>query len=215
MNRLNQLKKIYFLLWLALFVVGCNSDTTTGKALDKTKDSLKIKTQGKTDSIQRDYISRIRVVVLGDINGDGKADTAYIYPPKYISPSDPMKGCLHDSCYCRIHFSCNLPDLYPVIGTGEIMARIADLDNNGFSELAFIPEWPTSVWQALSVYGYRNGKWNLFGQGGINLENLDKDDHFFDHRVKRINDKHFQIISDSLGSESGVLLQTTKTFLIK
>jgi hypothetical protein len=166
------------------------------------------------DSVEVDYRNRIQQVGVGDLNGDGKPDTLFVLPPRYTSPSDPLKGCLHDSCYCRIRFSCNLPDLYPVIGTGEMVGNVGDLNGDGYSELAFIPEWPTSVWQSLSVYGYVKGKWMMFGQGSINLQSMDTEDSFFTKRVKRLDAQHFEIISDSLNASTDTLVQTHHTFVI-
>ncbi len=201
--------------FISVLFVACGSGKVQEKTAAVKKDSvLLVKTPIVigTDSVEEDFRKRIVKVPLGDINGDGTPDTATIYPPRFIRPSDQMVGCLHDSCYCRIRFSCNLPDIYPVIGIGETMGPVGDLNHDGFVELAFVPEWMTSVWHLLSVYGIKNGKWILMGTGDINLNKLWEDPDFLIHRVVRVDDRHFKIISDSLSSESDSLLQTSKTF---
>jgi hypothetical protein len=212
------------LLFASVFVLvsivflNCGSGKTPEKTEEVQKDSTLVKKVPiliGTDSVEKDFHKRIVVQPLGDINGDGIEDTATIYPPRYISPSNPELGCLHDSCYCRIRFSCNLPDIYPVIGIGETLATVGDLNHDGFVELAFVPDWMTSVWHVLSVYGIKDGKWKLFGQGDINIEMMDADPDFFRHRVVRIDDRHFKILSDSLSPATDSMLLTHKTFTIK
>jgi hypothetical protein len=201
--------------FFALFFMACGQGKTPVKEVKKDTSVVeKVRIVIGTDSVEEDFRKRIVKVPLGDINGDGKPDTATVYPPRFISPSDPMQGCLHDSSYCRIRFSCNLPDLYPVIGIGEVMASVGDLNHDGFCEIAFVPEWLTSVWQSLSVYSIKDGKWKLMGQGSINLEKLEGDPDFFRHRVVRVDDKHFKIISDSLSADTDSILQNAKVFTL-
>jgi hypothetical protein len=94
------------------------------------------------------------------------------------------------------------------------MAPVGDLNHDGYTELAFVPEWLTSVWHVLSVYGMKDGKWKRMGQGDINLEMLEEDRDFFKHRVIRVDDAHFRIISDSLSAESDSILQKSTLFTI-
>jgi hypothetical protein len=204
-------------IFVSVMLMECGQSTPLKKTTEVKKDTMllkKVRIQIGTDSIENDFRKRIVRQPLGDINGDGIEDTATIYPPRFNHPSDPEQGCLHDSCYCRIRFSCNLPDIYPVIGIGETLEPVGDLNGDGFIELAFVPDWMTSVWHSLSVYGIKDGKWKLRGQGDINIEMMDADPDFFRHRVVRIDDSHFKIISDSFSIQTESIVQTPQVFTI-
>ncbi|MFI5148488.1 MAG: hypothetical protein ACHQRM_02070 [Bacteroidia bacterium] len=137
----------------------------------------------------------VDTILIGDLNKDGIGDTAFLIPPR-IKDMD-CKG----DCICRIRFSCHLPDLDSLTGIGGTIANAGDLDNNGICEIAFVPDWFTSAWHTLSVYGFRNNKWQRFGSVDVYTNYLydEKDYHdYFKKRVKKIKDRRFQLIGDSL-----------------
>jgi hypothetical protein len=209
------MRKTRFILLIAgLLLESCGSEKTSKADNDKLNSANKpMAGLSHKDSVELDFKSRIERIPLGDLNGDGIADTAIVSPPRFISPGNPIDGCQDDSCLCRIHFTCNLPDLTGVFGIGEVIANVGDLDNNGYCEISLVPEWFSSVWQALYVYGFRNGKWQLFGTGTCNLNSLDSDPDFFKNRVKKMDSMHLKIISDSLTEDS--LLPCAKIYTIK
>jgi hypothetical protein len=158
------------------------------------------------DSVMTDFRKRIQVFPMGDLNGDGRPDTAILYPPYFKSPSDPVdEGCLGD-CVCHIKFSCNLPELKGLVGIGGILANVGDLDNNGICEIAFVPDWFTSAWRNLDVYGYKNNKWQRFGTVSVYVDYMEEDPDYrkyFEKRVIKMDTHKFLLIGDSLNLNPG------------
>jgi hypothetical protein len=204
------------LIFILLVFASCGS----GKNADKQHetDSLVLKynpEQQHADSVEADFRQRIQKIPAGDLNHDGYSDTVTVFPPRYIIPGNPLEGCLGDSCFCTVHFSCQLPDIQKVTGTGLYFSNIGDLDQDGIDELAFIPQWPTSVWQALYVYSFRKDKWFLSGEGSVNITELDNDPEFIKKHIKRSDSRHFVILSDSLGADTDSLYRIPRIFTLK
>lgn len=104
-------------------------------------------------------------VLLGDINNDKIADTAFIFTPETIECHNSQGeiqltlGCEKDICYNKIKFSCKLPEIYFDNSVWGRIEKIDDIDNDGVNELIFSPGWFTSCWGRLYIYSYKNGNW--------------------------------------------------------
>jgi hypothetical protein len=201
-------------LFIVLISAGCGGNKTSIAEKPGTPDTLKqIKLSAHDDSVEKDFQSRIQRIAVGDLNGDGVVDTAIVIPPRYNDPADIQQGC-KDSCYCRIRFTNGMPDIASVIGTGETIWPVGDLDGNGFVELGMIPDWPTSVWQRMAVYGFKDKQWKCYAEVSINLNCMYNDSNYFTHRIASIDKTHFRMIQDSLGDNDS-LYQIPKIFILK
>lgn len=125
----------------------------------------------KSDSSQIDeYIdepvaSTINTELLGDLNNDKVADTAFIYTPPTIksvnnkTKSEYYFGCADENCFNKVQFSCAVPDLFVLNSVWGDVANAGDLNNDGMCELIFSPSWFTSSWSSLYVYTLKNNQW--------------------------------------------------------
>jgi hypothetical protein len=204
------------LLFIFLAHTSCGSGKTSDQQHDTLSRILKHSPQQQhADSVEADFRQRIQKIPAGDLNHDGSADTITVFPPRYIIPGNPLEGCVGDTCSCTVRFSCHLPDIQKVTGTGLYFSNIGDLDGDGIDELAFIPQWPTSVWQALYVYSFRMGKWTLQGEGSVNISALDSDPQFIKKHIRSADSRHFVILSDSLGADTDSLFRIPRIFTLK
>ena len=116
---------------------------------DKTTDAnLKAKALKKKNKAKYDLI--------GDFNGDGKLDTAYLTVPKIDSTG---MDCVGD-CTCRLRFSDHsIPEIIHEGCLGGELTNLGDLNDNGTDEIGWRPFWFTSCWSAYYTYTLLNNKW--------------------------------------------------------
>ena len=97
---------------------------------------------------------------IGDFNGDGKIDTAFLLPPKTKKYSE-FGECI-GNCDCKIYFSDRT---IPVINIksciGGQPVNEGDLNEDGADEIGILPNWWTSCWRAYYVYTLRNNRWRF------------------------------------------------------
>ncbi|MFT3793104.1 hypothetical protein [Flavobacterium sp.] len=147
------MKNYWFLIGL-MFVFGC-------------QQSKKIDNKNPTVSTAKDSLlaAQTDTIALGDLNNDKIADTAFIYTPPTMASFDAKGkiqyqfGCLDNHCFNRIAFSCKLPEITSENSVWGRIENAGDLNNDGISELLFVPGWFTSSMAHLFLYSLQNGKW--------------------------------------------------------
>ena len=136
--------------------------------------------------------------LVGDLDGDSRADTAWLQRLTLRGNADILGNMT------RIHFSASVPDLVDSMSIGGVIANVEDLDGNGTDEVIFQPDWYTSCWIGITVYGLVENKWKVFG-GGVRYRCNDSS-HIavagdIQSRVRPVTRGVFDMISDSLGDD--------------
>lgn len=134
---------------------------------------------------------------VGDVNGDGQNDLAILVN------HDPRSAA--DSEYVTVSFTCAVPPFVHTNGFHGLMANAGDLDGNGTDELIYYPDWYQSNWGGFFIYGYRGGKWELFGNGTARRDIVGeaKDPvKYLQSRVKKIDNHRFRITDHVMDEET-------------
>lgn len=188
---------LFFILYLV--IISCSSLT------DKKEKSSNIE-KAKSDSIRKadslelkklfenGQLEVVDTILVGDVNGDGKKDTAIILPHNIVS------NFKLDSQYVEIKFTCKLPSIIHYSGFHGTLINVGDLDGNNTNELLYWPAWYQSNDGLMYIYGFRHNKWKLFASGNIRADIVgeSKDEKkFLRSRVKKNNNKSFKFIVHS------------------
>lgn len=152
-------------------------------------------------------VARIDTVRVGDLDGDRMPDTAWVDWPD----NDTDKGVWEIT---RIRFSADVPVLVDSSSIGGALAALADLDENGTDELVFLPDWPTSCWAGMRVYGLRGQAWKMLGGGSFYRcnDNAYSPDSLR-RRVIKIRKGEFDLMQD-IWTDDGEMTRTAKRFTI-
>ncbi|GAA5090312.1 hypothetical protein GCM10023210_16230 [Chryseobacterium ginsengisoli] len=91
--------------------------------------------------------------ILGDFNGDGKKEYAYV---KVNDCSDDCDG----KCESVIYFSDkNIKSFTISPANNGTLYNLKDLNNDRKDDIGFYPNWCTSCWHPLYVYTYKKNSW--------------------------------------------------------
>ena len=149
---------------LILVLVSSCHNASTDKSTTISTDTTKA-SQPATSLIEgKDtFIRVIDTFAIGDINGDGKEDTAYVTGPFFNQEKQACK----DSCQSSIRFSSGIPSLQlgPSIG-GTVYAQ-TDVTDDGRCEILFVPDWFQSCWSGMSIYSFRGNAWVRLGEASV------------------------------------------------
>ena len=107
------------------------------------------------------YQKDIDTFLIGDVNLDGKEDTAFVTSPLYKigNAIDTIEGCKDDTCLTIIHFNFDSTILFHNGALGcQSVFSVEDLNLDGIKEISLIPNWFTSCWQGLFVYSLKDKK---------------------------------------------------------
>lgn len=97
--------------------------------------------------------------LLGDINSDKIADTAFITGLKSVTESS-FSDCRKNDCNITIFFSGKIN---PITFENAIHANIevlGDIDEDGNSEIIIAPGWYTGCWGYIYFYSLKNNTLN-------------------------------------------------------
>jgi hypothetical protein len=191
--------KIIVLTLLIILTLACSSGTSQQEqnknAIERTKaknDSIR-----KADSLdlmnqfEQGDLNRVDTIPVGDVNGDGLKDTAFLVPHNVVH------NFKLDSQYVELKFSCKLPSLFHYSGFHGTLINVGDLDGNNINELLYWPSWYQSNDGLMYVYGFRKNCWQLLASGNIRADIVgeSKDEtKFLRSRVKKINNNSFKFI---------------------
>jgi hypothetical protein len=94
--------------------------------------------------------------IIGDFNGDGKKEKAWVIRP-VISDSD-LGECEND-CYVTIVFSDSSIPSISAYGIGGSLVNLTDLNGDGCDELGMLRWWFQSCWQPFYIFTNVHYKW--------------------------------------------------------
>ena len=164
------------------------ADTLSLKRDSLLNDSSRIKALIK----EYEFLKRIDILRVGDVNGDGRKDTAILQNYIFFSAKSDL-----DSQYVKIRFNCDVPFIKHENGFSGLIAGVGDLDGNKTEELIYFPDWFQSNSGMFFVYGLKEGKWILFAKGELRRDlTADAKDPvaYLRKRVKKINNTSFKMI---------------------
>jgi hypothetical protein len=189
MNRHLFSASLLFLLLVA--VCSCREPHEKKAAVRVDRHLSKIDSIKQADSIEKrrlieDFnLNHTDTIAVGDVDGNGTKDIAY------IQPYDP------DSDHVTITFSCDIPAIENPSGFSGLIANVGDLDGNKTEELMYYPDWYQSNSAGIFIYGYTHKKWKLFAQGTVRRDIIaDSKDPiaFLKSRIQKINNKSFRMV---------------------
>ncbi len=148
---------------------------------------------------------------VGDVNGDGKQDLAFIQPLSFYFHNGNL-----DSQFVYINFNCDVKPLKYYDGFEGIVVPVGDLDGNGSDEILYYPDWYQSNSAGIFVYGYKENEWRKFGQASFRRDRLYDEKQpltYLRNRVKKIVNNSFKLIGHWF-TEDGDIVDTTKVIEI-
>jgi hypothetical protein len=190
------------ILAILLVLTVCCSSPSDKKGEKQSVDSKTAKEDSirKADSLELKrlfedgQLDLIDTIPVGDVNGDGKKDTAIILPHNVVN------NFKLDSQYVEIKFTCNIPSIFHYSGFHGALINIGDLDGNNTNELLYWPAQYQSNDGLMYIYGFKFNKWKLFASGNIRADIVGKSKNelkFLRSRVKKINNKSFKFFIHS------------------
>ncbi len=198
--------KNYIFLVLAICASSCSTEE---RSIPKEPKQI-----AQIDSsLIKDSLYRIQMIndysladtlnsVLGDVNNDGKKDSAFIYPLTFFVHKENV-----DSQYVFIKISC-----YPELIKQEnafsgMVVKADDLDGDGHSEIIYCPDWYQSVWRGFYVYSHQKNVWKEIGHGTIKIDLMyekDEPEAYLRSRVKKKDATSFIMINHHLNDDADV-----------
>lgn len=196
---------IYFnALFLLILNFGCSLENSSGVVIEDPipVDSISIKDSLFKINHMSDYdLKEATAYSLDDVNGDGLLDTAIIYPLTFFVHNEQV-----DSQFVNIKISCFPKTIKHFDGFKGFIVSIEDLDGDKNNELLYCPDWYQSAWAGIFIYGFKQNSWKLYGSGSIRRDILYESEEptkYLKNRVKKIDDKSFQIINAVLLENGG------------
>lgn len=90
-------------------------------------------------SKNKDVSQSIDTILLGDINGDKKKDTAFVVGPKMQGATDTDDGdCVNGDCSVTIRFSGRLPEIRLQSAIGAKIENIGDANGDHICEIVVV-----------------------------------------------------------------------------
>lgn len=221
MSRFKITKKTSYILALLIgLALSCTSTSSDNvketvqknNTVDAKRDSI-----AKADSLQikqhilNNNLNRIDTFSVGDVDGDGKKDKAFIQPLTFFYHNGQI-----DSQYVMINFTCEIPAIKHYNGFRGLIANVGDLDGNKTDEIIYCPSWYQSMEAAIYIYGYNQRKWKLFATGSIRRDLIAKTSDpilFLKSRVKKMDNKSFKLTHHIWRDE--YIVDSTGTVIIK
>lgn len=178
--------RIHFLLlpFLAATCYSCSGRRPEAVAEDRLPEAV-ASGQAQTDEFG---FGENDTIPVGDVNGDGKKDTAVLF--NYEPRSEA------DSQYVTVTFGGGIPPIVHKNGFHGLMADAGDLDGNGTDEIIYVPDWYQSNSAGLFIYGYRKNGWIRFAEASIRRDIIGGAEDpvaFLKSRVKKIDNRRFRL----------------------
>ena len=152
----------------------------------------------------------IDTFLLGDINGDGAKDMAFLKKPiteGFVDPDEGNADC-PGGCNVEISFSSNVPAIHHETSIGGFLMDAGDLNEDGHAEVLYVPDWITSCWGGLFIYAYDGQKWS--NPGSVGIYSCNEQDYF--QRVRKIDKHSFVLIGQDWNEDQTELKDVPQTF---
>ncbi len=148
-------------------------------------------------------------VPLGDVDGNNRPDTATVICPRVDDGMECEGGCI-----TRISFSSpSIPALIDSMSIGGIVADAGDADGNGTDDILFLPDWPTSCWIGMTLYGLRDNEWKVLAGGSYYRCNEDPyNQDSLAQRIRHIEPGVFELMQDTLDEGEGGIVRAAVRF---
>lgn len=147
---------------------------------------------------------------IGDVDGDGKKDRAFLKKPiteGFVDPDEGNAEC-PGGCNVEISFSTDIPVIKHETSIGGFLMDAGDLNEDGKSELLYVPDWITSCWGGLFLYTYDGQKWS--NPGSVGIYYCDEQDYL--KRIRKIDKNSFILIGQDWNDDQTVLIDVPTTF---
>jgi hypothetical protein len=100
-------------------------------------------------------------IYISDLDFDSIPDTFYVIAP-VINQSETMaEDECEGPCLTNIFFSNNISSLMIDQSIGGKVSVLDDINENGFRELVFFPDWFQSCWSRMDIFSYNGKEWKL------------------------------------------------------
>lgn len=214
---MNRLKfQILLLTASVFFIASCGYQKMEPELLQPILAKIKVNRVPFVHSVDYVMHQTIDTVLLGDMNGNGMPDTAFIYSPFYKrevpTSANSRDSCANDICESTVVFNFTNDSIFHDWSLGFIaFFPTEDLNNDGVREIAFVPSWFWSCWSNLYVYSLRNDEWQLMIKGSIYACNEDD----FSKRIKKISNSKFEFTAAKWKEDAGMDTDTTIVFSSK
>lgn len=211
---------ILFSFVYSVFTISCNSEWNplfekrVHSDSIRILDSILISDSLEIHQLVEDYdLGRTDTFDVGDLNGDGNPDKAFIQPLTFFFHNGKM-----DSQYVNITFDCSIPPIKHNNGFHGMVVNAEDLDGNGTDEIIYFPDWYQSMSAGIYIYGFRNDHWELFQRGAIRWDIVvDQSDPmaYLKSRVKKIDNQSFYLTEHLWTWDFGEIIDSTSVVIIK
>ncbi|MBK7139953.1 MAG: hypothetical protein IPH74_13450 [Bacteroidetes bacterium] len=85
-----------------------------------------------------------------------------------------------------------------------------DLNEDGISELLYVPDWISSCWGSLFVYSLQDNKWIVAGSVAVyTCEEID-----YHKRLKKIDKEKFELVGQDWNDDQTELIDVPQVFRI-
>jgi|GEM_PF-1064685 len=131
-----------------------------------------------------------RMFLVGDIDNDKVNDTAFVHY-KWNTETNEME-CGKNNCDINIAFKKNIPKISVAQSLGIVVAKTEDVNNDGANELLIFSRTNEGWWDNISVWSFKNGKWNEIAETTGFLS----DDKDFENRIIKEKGNYYLIGDD-------------------
>ena len=186
--------KSYFLILFVLTVVSCKDNPNTEGSFISVSE---------IQSTDRFYAGQIDTVSLGDLDGNGIIDSAFVYTPQTNLEIDKngdtlfSPGCKEDKCFNMITFSADFPNIEIENSVWGQIESIDDIDKDGVKELLFASNWFTTTRSSLYLFSLKNGSWVEISKVSFRMK--DKED--LKDRIHQKDGKYYLIGVDTIDGD--------------
>lgn len=193
---MNDSKRLLLTLFVLSFcfsalTISCNNGGADMPS-DPQSDSPKTPNTNDSSTAAVDsFAQELDTFAVGDINGDGRGDTAFLTGPQYSLQTMSCK----DTCVTTIVFGDGIKPLLLGNSIGGTVYPIADMDGNGTEDIIFAPHWFTSCWSGFFVYSLRDTGWQLLASGSYYFCN---NALLPPQRVRKLGNGNLEITNDSM-----------------
>jgi hypothetical protein len=100
-------------------------------------------------------------IYISDLDFDSIPDTFYVIAPVVNHSESMADDECEGPCVTNILFSNNIPPLVIDQSIGGKVSILDDINENGFRELVFFPDWFQSCWSRMDIFSYNGKEWIL------------------------------------------------------